>query len=250
MAGCYFRATGDAFDVDAFLAGSSLEPDDVYHKGEPMIRPDKPRPFTGFAITICDFSVDLRPQVAEAISFLREAEFELSRLAGYPGVTEMLLDFPYQRREGAAIQSDSLPPELLSLAGSLGITIELTLYPNEKEWDEMFKTGPHNVEVPGGKFMKLSNNFSGALRTFAYFMSSGTHHMLEGVDYLPLYGNEPSAIEQAYAIFANVLELGENGQVLNARHAEKRATDYFRAYCDPNFKVHPLFEDWETKLHV
>lgn len=33
--------------------------------------------------------------------------------------------------------------------------------------------------------------------------------MLEGIDYLPLYGNEPSAIEQVYAIFANVVELDE-----------------------------------------
>jgi hypothetical protein len=35
---------------------------------------------------------------------------------------------------------------------------------------------------------KLSNSFSGALRTFAYFMASGTHYMLTGVDYLSLYG--------------------------------------------------------------
>ncbi len=79
--------------------------------------------------------------------------------------------------------------------------------------------------MSGNALMKLSNSFSGALRTFAYFMSSGTHYMLKGVDYLPLYGKEPSAIEQAYAIFANVLELGENGQVVNAHHAQKRATD-------------------------
>ena len=52
--------------------------------------------------------------------------------------------------------------------------------------------------------MKLSNSFSGALRTFAYFMASGSHYMLEDVDYLSLYGNDPSAIEIAYAIFANV----------------------------------------------
>lgn len=98
--------------------------------------------------------------------------------------------------------------------------------------------------------MKLSNSFSGALRTFAYFMASGTQHTLDGVDYLSLYGNEPSAIEQAYAIFANVLELDENGQVLNARYAQKRATDYLRAYCDPSFKVDPPYEEWETDLHA
>jgi hypothetical protein len=97
--------------------------------------------------------------------------------------------------------------------------------------------------------MKLSNSFSGALRTFAYFMSSGTHYMLKGVDYVSLYGKEPSAIEQVYAIFANVLELDEKGQVLNAQHAQKRATDYLRAYCDRNFKVEPPYENWELALH-
>jgi hypothetical protein len=71
--------------------------------------------------------------------------------------------------------------------------------------------------------MKLSNSFSGALRTFAYFLSSGTHSMLEGVEYLDLYGEEPSAIEMVYAIFANALELDKDGQVLNAKYAEKRA---------------------------
>jgi hypothetical protein len=95
----------------------------------------------------------------------------------------------------------------------------------------------------------LSHSFSGALRTFAYFMSSGRHHMLEGVDYLPLHGSEPSAMEQAYAIFANVLEVDERGQVLNAQHAQRRATDYLRAYCDRSFKVDPPFEDWELELH-
>ena len=73
--------------------------------------------------------------------------------------------------------------------------------------------------------------------------------MLKGVNYLSLYGDEPSAIEQVYAIFANVLELDEDGRVLNPQYAQKRATDYLRAYCDPNFQVDPPYEDWETELH-
>lgn len=97
--------------------------------------------------------------------------------------------------------------------------------------------------------MKLSNSFSGALRTFAYFMASGSQDTLEGVDYLSLYGNEPSAIEQVFAIYANVIELDDTGTVLNAKYAEKRATDYLRTYCDPSFKVDPPFEDWEIALH-
>jgi hypothetical protein len=69
--------------------------------------------------------------------------------------------------------------------------------------------------------MKVSNDFSGALRTFAYFMASGTHYMLEDVEYFELYGEDPSAIEMAYAIFANVLEMDDEGQVLNFTYAQE-----------------------------
>lgn len=96
---------------------------------------------------------------------------------------------------------------------------------------------------------KLSPHFSGALRTFAYFMSSGTHYMLEGIDYLSLHGEEPSAIEKVYAIFANVIELDEDGRVINYEYAQKRATDSLKAYCDPNFIVSPVYEDWEIALY-
>ena len=97
--------------------------------------------------------------------------------------------------------------------------------------------------------MKLSNSFSGALRTFAYFIASGTHYQLEDVEYLHLFGEEPSAIEMAFAIYANVLELDEKGTVLNAKYAEKRAVDYIRSYCNSDFKVDPPYETWETDLH-
>ena len=69
--------------------------------------------------------------------------------------------------------------------------------------------------------MKVSNDFSGALRTFAYFMASGTYYMLEDVEYFELYGEDPSAIEMAYAIFANVLEMDDEGQVLNFTYAQE-----------------------------
>jgi hypothetical protein len=97
--------------------------------------------------------------------------------------------------------------------------------------------------------MRLSTSVSGALRTFAYFMASGTQRTLAGVDYLSLYGSEPGVFEQVFAIFANVLELDENGQVLNAQYAQQRATDYLRAYCEESFTVDPPYEDWELELH-
>jgi hypothetical protein len=50
-------------------------------------------------------------------------------------------------------------------------------------------------------------------------------------------------------IFANVLDVDEHGKVTNRKHAEKRATDYLRSYCDRSFRVDPPFEDWEVALH-
>lgn len=73
--------------------------------------------------------------------------------------------------------------------------------------------------------------------------------MLEGIDYLALYGEEPSAIEMVFAIFANVIELDENGEVLNFTYAQKRATDYLRSYCEPTYEVFPPYEDWELSLY-
>ena len=71
---------------------------------------------------------------------------------------------------------------------------------------------------------KLSHSFCGALRTFSFWIANGTVGMplLEGVDYTSIF-SEPSALEMAYAIFANVVELDESGEVLNAKHAEHRA---------------------------
>ena len=97
--------------------------------------------------------------------------------------------------------------------------------------------------------MNLTHSVSGAIRTFAYFLASGTHTMLEGVEYLDLYGTEPSAIEQTFAIFANVLEFDDQGDVTNRKHAEKRATDYLRSYCDPSFLIDPPLAEWEVALH-
>ena len=98
--------------------------------------------------------------------------------------------------------------------------------------------------------MKLSNEFSGALRTFTYFIASGTHYMLKDVDYMWLFGEEPSAIEMVFAVFANVIELDENGAVLNYTYAQKRATDYLKSYCIEGFEVDPPFQEWEIELYM
>lgn len=91
---------------------------------------------------------------------------------------------------------------------------------------------------------KLSNSFSGALRTFSFWIANGTvgFPLLEDIDYSCIF-DEPSALEQAYAIFANVIEMDDNGDVVNAKHAEKRAAQFIRSYVDSNYKIDLPLED-------
>jgi hypothetical protein len=97
---------------------------------------------------------------------------------------------------------------------------------------------------------KLSHSVSGALRTFSFWIANRSvgQPLLEGIDYSCIF-EEPSALEQAYAIFANVLELDDSGVVQNARAAELRAAQSIRSYVDPGYTVEPPFEDWEVHLY-
>jgi hypothetical protein len=55
---------------------------------------------------------------------------------------------------------------------------------------------------------KLSPAFSGTLRTFSYWIATGSvgSPLLKGIEYRQIMLKEPSLMEQAYAIFANVIE--------------------------------------------
>jgi len=97
---------------------------------------------------------------------------------------------------------------------------------------------------------KLSHATSGAIRLFSFWLANRTVGLplLEGIDYGCIF-EEPSALEQTYAIFANVLELDVDGSVVNAKHAERRAAQFIRSYVDDAYVVDPPFEDWEVALH-
>lgn len=97
--------------------------------------------------------------------------------------------------------------------------------------------------------MKLSERFSGALRTFAFWIANRSvgNPLLEGVDYSCIF-EEPSALEQVFAIFANVIEIDEEGEVLNAKWAERRAAQFILQYVTGT-QPEPPFEVWETELH-
>ncbi|URZ04289.1 DUF7677 family protein [Clostridium felsineum] len=97
---------------------------------------------------------------------------------------------------------------------------------------------------------KLSNSFSGVLRTFSFWIVNGTvgYPLLDGIDYSCIF-DEPSMMEQAYAIFANVIEMDDDGNVLNAKYAEKKATQFIRSYVDDDYIIEPPLKEWEVKLY-
>jgi|SRR6267142_1665995 len=127
MPGCVFHVRGEDFAVDEFLTTSSLKPYQVWHKGDVLNRKGEECDGSGFSMDVSDVDAELSGQTADAIAFLRRHETELARLAQFARATDRRLDFGYDRRT-VAVQCDYLPPELLALAGGLGIGIELSLY--------------------------------------------------------------------------------------------------------------------------
>lgn len=106
--------------------------------------------------------------------------------------------------------------------------------------------------------MKLSNDFKSALRHFAYYYTNGTlpyvigdENILKDIDYREILKDEASLVEQAYAIFVNVIEMDQDGKVMNMEYSMKRAAQWIRLVCreGKDYQVEPEFEDWETYLH-
>lgn len=92
--------------------------------------------------------------------------------------------------------------------------------------------------------MKVSKSLSGAIRQFSFWLANGSvgYPLLEGVDYISVFREEPSLLESVYAIFINNIEMDDTGTVLNAKYAEKRAAQYIRQYCDRNYIAIPTFD--------
>ena len=98
---------------------------------------------------------------------------------------------------------------------------------------------------------KISHSVSGEVRLFSFWLANRTvgNPLLAGIDYSCIF-EEPSALEQVYAIFMNVLEVDSEGKVMNAAHAQKRAAQYIRQYVEgAKYVVEPAFEDWEVALY-
>ena len=127
---CVFRASSRHVPLDMFLVTSSLE---VYRhdiKGDaPTVGKDR-APYTEHSIhvAVSDEGMGALPkQVADAARFLEAFREELQRLREDIPDCEYLLDFPCERR--GPMQCERFSSDFLLLAGSCGVDVELSLYP-------------------------------------------------------------------------------------------------------------------------
>jgi hypothetical protein len=137
---CVLRVTGTQFDADKYLEVSGLEAIKVFRRGEPRFasKPDgKQLGFSGFNVAVSDAPWDgIGGQITDAIAFLKENGDAVRMLRAAPGVEDVRLDFPLDLRidrVNIMSQFDYLSPELVSLAGALGLGIEISIYPRDLE---------------------------------------------------------------------------------------------------------------------
>lgn len=137
---CILRAGGKDFDVDALLSQISITPDSFWRRGEKhypkSATNQKTNEHSGvrFLASGADFS-EFRKQIEEATAFLLENQNDIRVLMAFPGVEGAVLDF------GAEIHppgwaSFTFPPELSGVAGNLGLSLCLSVYPVDEEAED------------------------------------------------------------------------------------------------------------------
>lgn len=153
---CVLRVSGKRFDPVRFLADSELEPYSVFRTGEPRTKTHRANAVyetSGFLVDVSDSSWDkLSGQVGDAIAFLQRHQRTLARLREIPEVEDARLDFPIDLRidrKNVAAQFDYFPPELVSLAGELGLGLELSIYP--PDFEQLARDRDSQSERPGAR---------------------------------------------------------------------------------------------------
>ena len=125
------RISGVHLDIDALVIRKGLHPESVWRKGErrsTSTAAERNRD-SGMNYCVSDAGFEeFEIQKSEAIEFLKRFGTEITDIVRTPGVEMAILDFGISRRD-AIVQSDSFPPELVGLAGGLGLSLELSQYP-------------------------------------------------------------------------------------------------------------------------
>lgn len=132
--GCNLSIIGEDLDVDALETKLGLPGFHKNYKGVPRYRtkPEKEKlPYSYMSTAISDAGFDdMEQQVKDVISYLKQHFDTLKLVSGVKEVQYFNLGFGVDYANKFC-QSMYLPPELVRLAGELGMSIELSLYTSE-----------------------------------------------------------------------------------------------------------------------
>ncbi|TWT47212.1 hypothetical protein Pla111_08240 [Botrimarina hoheduenensis] len=125
---CVFRAMGDDFDANQFLAEWSLPRPSVFKKGE--TRPSRCSPSRTSGL-VCEVSSgDLESQIAGAVRFLEDYRMAIVELRNCEDVESIGVDFMYSQPGecAASVEQFWFPSNLTGLLGELGLSLCITRY--------------------------------------------------------------------------------------------------------------------------
>jgi hypothetical protein len=137
---CFLRISGPGFDPDDFSKSCGIPPYRIARKGE-LKFPSSPRITSTHDVSGCHYEVsdaefeEFETQIQDAIQFLKSNAAALACIQDRTDIQYAALDFGIELRD-VAVQCDYIPPELLFLAGSLGLGIELSHYPISTETEQ------------------------------------------------------------------------------------------------------------------
>lgn len=134
---CILRIGGKAVDIVALVSMAGLQPHQIWQKGEVRFASSgRPADSSGCLVEVsgAEFA-DFGRQVADAISFMRKHEDALRAIATFPGVEWSCMDFGVETDLSGPI-SYTFPPELVSLAGGVGVSLTVSVYPSALEGEE------------------------------------------------------------------------------------------------------------------
>ena len=127
---CLLKVYSDTKSFKSFEKTTRVPVYSIYEKGDRQAKRKVHKDFKiSFDISEKDWD-DFEGQVQDAIIFLTKYRKDLKTLFKTHKVTTAYLDFPiYSRLQGDIVnQNDSLPKELILIAGKLSLGIEMSIY--------------------------------------------------------------------------------------------------------------------------
>lgn len=129
------RIAGEHLDIHGLLSHISMSPRTAWKNGEKKFATRKGGPYyqhsgANFLVSEADFD-DFEQQKTDAVAFLQHHAHDIRTIVSWPKCAEVSLDFEIYSRD-VAVQCHAFQPELLVLCGSLGVWIELSLYPDDQ----------------------------------------------------------------------------------------------------------------------